>query len=86
MSLDSYEAVVPCGCLKRYFANNFVAEVEEVRGPTADAGCDIKTKLVDAKLEMVCAAWLFHCGAAVCCVRWINNRDLLQRDEIDGCL
>src|SRR4029077_4076791 len=72
--------------LKRYVANNFVAEVEEARGSTTNAACNIKTKLVEAKLEMVRAAGLFHYGAAVSGVRWINPRDRLQRDEIDRCL
>ncbi len=71
---------------KRYVANNFVTEVEEARGPTADAACNTKAKLVEAKLEMVRAAGLFHCGAAVSRVRWIDTRDRFQRDEIDRCL
>ena len=72
--------------LNQCIANNFVTEVEEARGSTADAACDTKAKLVEAKLEMVRAAGLFHCGAAVSGVRWINTRDRLQRDEIDRCL
>jgi hypothetical protein len=55
-------------------ANNFVTEVEEARGPSVDAACNTKTKLVEAKLEMVCAAGLFHRGAAVSGVRWIDSR------------
>jgi len=61
--------------LKRYVANNFVTEVEEARGSTTNADCNIKTKLVEAKLEMVRPAGLFHYGAAVSGVRWINSRD-----------
>jgi hypothetical protein len=68
---------------KSYVANNFVTEVEEDRGSTVDAACHTRTKLVEAKLEMVRAARVFHCGAAVSGVRWINSRDRLQRDEID---
>ena len=68
---------------KSYVANNFVTEVEEDRGSTVGAACHTRTKLVEAKLEMVRAAGLFHCGAAVSRVRWINTRDRLQRDEID---
>jgi hypothetical protein len=45
-----------------------------------------KTKLVEAKLEMVCAAGLFHGGAAVRPFRWLDIRGRLQRDEIDRCL
>ena len=69
--------------LNRCIANNFVTGVEEADGPTIDAACNTKTKLVEAKLEMVRAAGLFHCGAAVSGVRWIDSRDCLQRDEID---
>ena len=39
---------------------------------------------MEAKLEMVRAAGLFHYGAAVSRVRWIGTCDRLQRDEIDG--
>jgi Cytochrome oxidase complex assembly protein 1 len=60
-----------------------VTEVEEGCGSAADAACNTKTKLVEAKLEMVRAAELFHCGASVSSVHWINTRDCLQRDEID---
>jgi hypothetical protein len=63
--------------LNRCIANNFVTEVEEAGGPTVDAACNSKTKLVEAKLEMVRASGLFHCCAAVSGVRWINNRDRL---------
>jgi hypothetical protein len=61
--------------LERYIANNFITEVEEARGSTINAACDTKAKLVEAKLEMVRAAGLFHCGTAVSGVRWINSRD-----------
>ena len=72
--------------LQRYVANNFVAEVEEARESTARTASNAKTKLVEAKLEMVRAAGLFHRGAAISRVRWINTLDRLQRDEIDRCL
>jgi hypothetical protein len=72
--------------LKRSVANEFITEVEEARGSTARSACNSKTKLVEAQLEMVCAAGLFHCGAALSRVRWINTRDRLQRDEIDRCV
>jgi hypothetical protein len=68
---------------KRYVANNFVTEIEEARGPIINGACKIKTKLVEAKLEMVRAAGLFHYNAAVPGVCRINTRDRLQRDEID---
>ena len=69
--------------MNRCVTNNFVTEVEEAWEPTVDAACNTRTKLVEAKLEMVRAAGLFHCGSAVSRVRWINSRDRLQRDEID---
>lgn len=70
----------------RSIAKTFVAEVEEARGSTGDAACNAKTKLVEAKLEMVRATGLFHCGSAVSRVHRINTGDRLQRDEIDRCL
>jgi hypothetical protein len=63
--------------LNRCIANNFVSEVKEARGSTADAGCNTKAKLVEAKLEMVRTGGVFHGGAAVSGVRWINTRDRL---------
>ena len=81
--LDGYEAIVPCRLLTRSIAKRFVAEVEEARGPIADATCNTKTKLVETKLEMVRTAGLFDNGAAFSGIRWINTRDRLQRDEID---
>jgi len=63
--------------LNRCIANNFIVEVEEADGPTAHAACNPKTKLVEAKLEMVRATWLFHDGAAVSRVRWIDTPDRL---------
>ena len=68
--------------VERYVANNFVTEVEEACGSNVDAACDTKTKLVEAKLEMVRAAGVFQSGAAVSGVHWINTRYRLQRDEI----
>ena len=68
---------VKLGTLKRYVANNFVTEVEQARGSTANAACNTEAKLVEAKLEMVRADGLFHCGAAISRVRWINTSDRL---------
>ena len=51
--------------MNRCVTNNFVTEVEEAWEPTVDAACNTRTKLVEAKLEMVRAAGLFHCGSAV---------------------
>ena len=70
--------------LNRCIANNFVAEVDKAHGPTADAACNPKTKLVEAKLEMVRATGLFDYGVTVSRLYWINSPDRLQRDEIDG--
>ena len=70
--------------VERCVANNFVIEVEKAGGSTARAACSSKIKLVEGKLEMVRAAGLFYCGAAISGVRWINSRDRLQRDEIHG--
>lgn len=86
MLIHDYRYRQALGGLNRYVASNFAAEVEESRGSTGDAACNIKIKLVEAKLEMVCAAGLFHCGSAVSRVCWINTRDRLQRDEIHRCL
>jgi len=40
-------------------ANDFVTEVEEACESTARTACNTKTKLVEAKLEMVRAGGLF---------------------------
>src|SRR5947208_13750826 len=63
--------------LNRCIANKFITEVEEARGPTADAVCNPKTKLVEAKLEMVSASGLFQHCAAISVVHRINIRDRL---------
>ena len=57
--------------------------VEELRGSHPANSCNIQTKLVEAKLEMVCAAGVFHSGAAVPGVCWFITRGRFQRDEID---
>jgi hypothetical protein len=72
--------------LIRCIATNVAAEVEEARGSTTATACNAKTELVEAKLEVVRPAGLFHCGSAVSRVCWINTRDRLQRDEIHRCL
>jgi hypothetical protein len=51
--------------VERCVANNFGTDGEEARGSTADAACTPKTKMVKAKLEMVCGAGVFHSGTAV---------------------
>src|SRR5262249_41376465 len=72
--------------VERYVAKNFVTEVEEPRGSTVRATYSTKAKLVETKLEMVRAAWLFHYHAAFSGVCRINSPDRLQRHEIDRCL
>ena len=64
-------------------ANDFVTEVKEARESTARAACNPKTKLVEAKLEMVRTAGLFQCGADVSRVCRLNTRNRFQHDEID---
>jgi hypothetical protein len=76
------ETVKP-GTLEQCVANNFITEVEKAGEPIADAACNLKTKLVEAKLEMVRAAGLFECGVLVSRVRWINSRDRLRCDKIE---
>ena len=66
--------------VERCVANNFGTDGEESRGSTADAAGTPKTKLVEDKLETVCAAGLLHCDAAVSRVHWLNTSDRLQRD------
>ena len=70
----------------RSIAKTFVAEVENARGSTGDAACNAKTKLVEAKLEMVRTSGLFHYASAVFRVHRVNTGDRLQRDEIHRCL
>src|SRR3954468_6824550 len=63
--------------LNRCVANNFVTELEEARGTSADQPRNAQNKLGGAKLEMVRASGLFqHCGA-ISRVRRINTRDRL---------
>jgi hypothetical protein len=69
--------------LKDSVANGVGFRVEQRRGSHPANSSYRKTELVAAKLEMVRAAGLFHCSAAVSRIRWINTRDRLQRDEID---
>lgn len=63
--------------LNRCIANKFMAEVDKADGPTADAACNPKTNLVEAKLEMVRATGVFHCGVTFSRLYWINTPDRL---------
>ena len=69
---------------KRSIAKSFAFEVEKLCG--ADTATDLsnaKTKLVEAKLEMVCAAWLLQRRGVVRRFYWLNRLDRIQRSEID---
>jgi len=57
--------------------------VQQLRGSHSANSSNIQTKLVEAKLELVCAAVVFHSGAAVPNVCWFSTRGRFQRDEID---
>ena len=74
---DGWEAVTPCRSLNRAIANSFVTEVEEMYGSADDTACDLQTKLVEAKLEMVRAAGLFHCGVGIHHFCWLDTCDCL---------
>jgi hypothetical protein len=69
---------------KRLVAKDLAFNVESLRGSDTGTGCSIaKTKLVEAKLEMVRAARLLQHGATlrrVCC---LSRFDHIQRGEID---
>jgi hypothetical protein len=64
-------------------AKSFAAEVERPRDAKSGASSNAKTQLVDAKLEMVRAAWLLQHAAIVrrfCC---LDPPNCLQRGKID---
>jgi len=63
--------------VERCVANISATEVEKPRGSTANAACNTQAKLVEATLEMVRAAGLFHYGTAVSGIRRVNTRDRL---------
>jgi len=71
-----------CCSLKDWVAKIVAVRVEQPRGSACARSVSNETKLVDTKLEMVRPAGLFHCGADVLRIRWINSGDRLQRDEI----
>ena len=70
---------------KSSIAKSFAFEVEKLYGAESAATfLNAKTKLVEAKLEMVRAAWLLqHRGVvrSFCC---FSALDRIQRSEIDG--
>src|SRR5207244_11793888 len=69
--------------LQGMIAKSFAAEVERLRGAKSAANSpSAKTKLVEAKLDVVRAGWLLqHVGIVgrLCC---FDRVDRVQRDEI----
>lgn len=63
-------------------AKMFAAEVEKLRGAKSGGSFNAKTQLVDAKLEMVCADWLFQPVGIVHRLCVLNRVDRVQRDEV----
>ena len=63
-------------------AKSFAAEVERLRGAKSGGSSNAKTQLVEAKLEVVCAAWLLQRGRIVRRLCWLGRVDRVQRDEI----
>jgi hypothetical protein len=69
---------------KRSVAKSFAFEVEKLGGAdTATSFSDAKTKLVEAKLEMVCSPWLLRHRGVVRSFCWLSRLDRIQRIEID---
>jgi hypothetical protein len=68
--------------LKRSIAKGFAAEVERPRGPKSGGSSSTKTKLVEAKLGMVRAAWLLQHVGIVRRLFWLDRANCVQRDEI----
>ena len=69
--------------LQGMIAKSFAAEVERRRGAKSGDSSNTKTKLVEAKLEVVRTGWLLqHVGVVrrFCCLGCL---DRVQRDEID---
>ena len=69
---------------KRSVAKSFAFEVEKRCGTdTATSFSDAKTKLVEAKLEMVRSSWLLQHNGIVRRFRWLSDVNRVQRSEID---
>jgi hypothetical protein len=65
-------------------AKSFDAEVERFGGAESAApSFKPNTQLVEAKLEMVRAAWLLQHADIVCRFCWVSRLDRVQRGEID---
>jgi len=72
---------------KRSVAKSFEFEVEKLCGAdTATTFLNGKTKLVEAKLEMVRSRWLLQYGGVVHRFCWFSGLDRIQRSKIDRCL
>ena len=70
---------------KRLVAKDLAFNVESLRGSDTGTGSSIaKTKLVDAKLEMVRSGWLFQYCAVIRRFCWLSCLDRIQRGKIDG--
>jgi hypothetical protein len=69
---------------KRSVAKRCAFEVEQLGGAESAANfLNAKTKLVEAKLEMVRATWLLQHRGVVRRFCWLRRLDRLQRSEID---
>jgi len=69
---------------KRSVAKNFAFEVEKLRGAESAANfLNGKTKLVEAKLEMVRSPWLLQHSGIIRRFRWLGDVDRVHRSEID---
>src|SRR5437867_9675958 len=72
---------------KRLVAKDLAFNVESLRGSDTGTGSSIaKTKLVDAKLEMVRSGWLFQYCAVIRRFCLLSGLDRIQRNKIDQCL
>ena len=72
---------------KRLVAKDLAFNVESLRGSDTGTGSSIaKTKLVDAKLEMVRSGWLFQYCAVIRRFCLLSCLDRIQRNKIDQCL
>ncbi len=69
---------------KRSVAKSFEFEVEKLCGAdTATNFLNGKTKLVEAKLEMVRSPWLLQHSGIIRRFRWLRDVDRVHRSEID---
>jgi hypothetical protein len=69
--------------LQGMIAKSFATEVESLRGAkSAASSSSAKTKLVEAKLELVRAGWLLEHVGIVRRFCFLDRVDCIQRDEI----